>query len=108
MAGPVLPHMSAWCQRWRHRRHSWVHRRDGGFDARRYRVADLPESDARSFVEAHHCARSWPAARHRFGLVDRETDAVCGVLVLGVPMHPKVLTGPFPHLEPYVESLDLS
>jgi hypothetical protein len=50
---------------------------------------------------------NWPAARLRYGLLDRTDGSLCGVLVLGVPMHPNVLTRPFPDLEPYVQSLEL-
>jgi hypothetical protein len=45
---------SDWCQRWAARRHSWRHRSEGGFDASRYDVALLAESEARTFVEANH------------------------------------------------------
>lgn len=47
-------------------------------------------------------------ARLRYGMIDRADGALCGVLVLGIPMHPAVLTGPFPLLEPYRQSLELS
>lgn len=67
---------SDFCQRWRDRRHSWRHRSEGGFDARRYDVAPLIEADARAFVEVNHYAGTYPAARLRFGLTrDRSWSA---------------------------------
>jgi hypothetical protein len=103
-----LPHNAGVCQRWRHGHHSWIRRRHGGFDRHRYRVIALPEQPAKDFTLAHHYAASWPAARLRYGLRDREDGSVRGVLVLGVPMHPAVLTRPYPLLEPYRQSLELS
>ena len=41
---------SDYCQRWRARRHSWRHRSEGGFDARRYDVAARSEADAKAFI----------------------------------------------------------
>jgi hypothetical protein len=105
--GGLPPHRWPVCQRWRHHRHTWVRRRDGGFDRGRYQVVELPEAEAKRYVLAHHYAASWPAARLRYGLLDLTDGSLCGVLVLGVPMHPNVLTRPFPHLEPYVQSLEL-
>ncbi len=94
------------CQRWRDRRHSRRHRSEGGFDARRYDVAPLAESEARTFIRLNHYAASYPAARLRIGLYDGPW--LVGVAVLGVPMQRRVLTGVFPDLEPYAESLELS
>lgn len=52
---------SPWSQRWRDGKHSWQHLRDGGFDARRYRVDVISEeAPAKRFVLAHHYSRSWP------------------------------------------------
>jgi hypothetical protein len=42
-------------------RHSWRHRSEGGFDARRYDVAALPEADAKAFVAAIHYSGTHPA-----------------------------------------------
>jgi hypothetical protein len=97
---------SDFCQRWSGRRHSWRHRSEGGFDARRYDVGPLIEAHARAFVEANHYSASYPAARLRFGLYDGPW--LVGVAVLGVPMQRRVLTAVFPDLEPYAESLELS
>jgi hypothetical protein len=79
---------SAFCQRWRARRHSWRHRSEGGFDARRYDVVPLAEADARTFVATNHYSASYPAARLRFGLYDGPW--LVGVAVLGVPMQRRV------------------
>ncbi|WP_432983096.1 hypothetical protein [Dactylosporangium sp. CA-233914] len=103
----ALPHRSARCQRWASGRHRWVPRRDGGLDTRRYTIDELAEAEARQYTVAHHYTASWPAARLRYGLRTRADGRLCGVLVLGVPMHPAVLTRPFPGLEPYRQSLEL-
>jgi hypothetical protein len=104
----MLPHETAFSQRWRHGLATWQRRRDGGFDRHRYLVAAGDERAIRGFVQQHHYSAAWPAARLRFGLWDRSTGLLVGALVLGVPMHPAVLTGPFPELEPYQQSLELS
>ena len=119
----TLPGLDGWCQRWRERTPRWRHLHQGGFDARRYAVTVLDEATARAFCTAHHYSSAWPAARLRYGLIDLHGDGghvgqlgavsvaggtLVGVLVLGVPMHARVLLGPFPTLEPYHESLELS
>ncbi|WP_326809625.1 hypothetical protein OG533_39440 (plasmid) [Streptomyces sp. NBC_01186] len=100
------------CQRWRYRRHSWLRRREGGFDQSSYQARMLDHDVARRFVAEHHYSRSWPAVRLAVGLYATDPRAgregLVGVLALGVPMHPAVLTGPFPNLVPYRESLELS
>lgn len=119
----TLPGLDGWCQRWRERTPRWRHLHQGGFDARRYAVTVLDEATARAFCTAHHYSSAWPAARLRYGLVDLRDcgehvgaagavpvagGTLVGVAVLGVPMHVGVLSGPFPALEPYLESLELS
>jgi hypothetical protein len=96
---------SEWCQRWANRRHTWRHRSEGGFDARRYEVAELAEASARAFVEANHYSGSFPAARFSYGLFDGVW--LVGAAVLSVPVQAKVLTDVYPDLEPYDESLEL-
>jgi hypothetical protein len=73
-------------------------------------------------IQHAYLTGNWPAAKLRYGLVDRwpvdehtgsgtlwlPWGQLVGTPVLGVPMQRKVLTGPFPTLEPYHESLDLS
>ncbi|MDG4784905.1 hypothetical protein O7626_02985 [Micromonospora sp. WMMD1102] len=88
----------AFCQRWRGGNHTWRPVREGGFDQRRYRLEPVPEAAARRFVAEHHYSKSFPAARMSFGLL--EGDHLVGAVVLGVPMHPAVLTKPFPTLGP--------
>jgi len=94
------------CQRWRSRVPSWRHTSEGGFNPRAYAVARIDEEAARGFVVRHHYSRSYPAASLRFGLFER--GHLVGVAVLGVPMSRAVLAGPFPTLEPYRQSLELS
>jgi hypothetical protein len=86
----------AFCQRWRAGTPTWRPVHEGGFDARRYRVVPIPEAPARRFIEEHHYSHSFPASRMNFGLL--EGDHLVGAAVLGVPMHPAVLTKPFPTL----------
>jgi hypothetical protein len=95
-----------YCQRWLQRRSTWRHTSEGGFDPRRYRVLPLDEATARTFVTTHHYAASWPAAVHRYGLL--EAGHLVGVAVYAVPMSAKVLTGPLPTLTPYRQSLELA
>jgi hypothetical protein len=102
-----LAFTSGWCQRWDQRRHSWRHRSEGGFDPGRYLVQAIADPVAKAYVERHHYSASYPAARLRFGLFDRELAELVGVAVLSVPAQAKVLTCAFPHLEPYSESLEL-
>jgi hypothetical protein len=96
---------SAWCERWTDRRHAWRHLSDGGFDARRFNVAPLVEADAKAYVTRHHYSGTYPSARLRYGLYER--SELVGVAVLSVPVRSEVLTGVFPQLEPYTESLEL-
>lgn len=93
------------CQRWRDRRHSFLPVADGGFDRRRYEVAAVRDGIARQFIEQHHYAGSYVAAKHRFGIY--EGGLVVGVAVLSIPVQRAVLTATFPDLVPYTESLEL-
>jgi len=77
-------------------------------DPRRYRAVEVPHRDAREFVLTHHYSGSYPADRLRIGLVDRTDDRLAGVAVLAVPTNAAVLTGVFPELTPYTESLELA
>jgi hypothetical protein len=104
-APEVVP-ASDWCQRWTGGRHSWRHLSQGGFDASRYEVHALDERRAKAYVVAHHYSASYPSAKLRYGMFEGAT--LVGVLVLGIPMHPAVLTNPFPDLVPGEESMDLS
>ncbi|MEQ7008388.1 hypothetical protein ABN028_19625 [Actinopolymorpha sp. B17G11] len=93
-------------QRWRDGRHGWRPASEGGFNPDRYTVSEIGEPTAAAFVRRHHYSTSWPSARLRYGLHDG--PRLVGAIVLGVPMSKAVLTNPFPTLEPYVESLELS
>lgn len=97
---------SDYCQRWNHRQHTWRHRRDGGFDRDSYTVEALDEAIAKTYVTTHHYSGSYPAARLRYGLFD--AGELVGVAVFGIPVQTSVLTNPFPELEPFTESLELS
>lgn len=103
----MLHHLpDGYCQRWESRTHSWRHVSEGGFTPSAYEVAPLPERDARAFVTRHHYAASYPASRLRYGL-HATGGALVGVAVLSVPVRREVLTGVFPQLEAYRESLEL-
>jgi hypothetical protein len=81
-------------QRWRDRRSSY---RPAGepIQTRAYDVAPIAgDGAAKAFVERHHYARSYPAARFRFGLYRRGTLA--GVAVFSHPCNDAVLTNVFP------------
>ncbi|MGC4174368.1 hypothetical protein [Demequina sp.] len=98
------------CQRWDRGRHSFVRTSDGGFNPSRYRVEPIDELTAKTYVTTHHYSRTYPAAARRYGLFHDpdDTRTLVGVAVFGIPAQARVLTGPFPHLEPYRESLELS
>lgn len=79
------------CQRWHERRPRY---RPPGevIDPSRYGVEVIPESDARPFVERHHYAGSYPAARLAVGLMRARrwiTPELVGVAVFSVPMQPR-------------------
>ncbi len=98
-------------QRWRHGVHHWRPVHEGGFDPRRYGVAELDERTAQMFSLRHHYSAAWPATKHRYGLYDLRGAAepsLVGVIALGIPMSNRVLTNPFPTLVPNYESLELS
>jgi len=112
MVHPASPASTA-CQRWTLGRHSWRHLSEGGFDARRFTVDEIPEAVARAFVHQHHYSGSYPAARLAWGLFTDDEKltldgaGLVGVAVLSVPMRAAVLTNVFPELEPFTESLEL-
>jgi hypothetical protein len=95
-----------WCQRWRGGEHTWRHRSEGGFDPTPYTVEVVAEAVAKSYVLANHYSGTFPASSRRIGLF--RGDDLVGVAVLGIPVQAAVLSGTFPDLEPYVESLELS
>ena len=95
---------SAFCQRWRNGRHTF--RSDPHFDPDAYTVEPVTEAAAKAFVMEHHYSVTYPSVSKRYGLF--LDDWLVGVMILGIPVQEKVLTGPLPDLEPYVESLELS
>ncbi|MEV6525011.1 hypothetical protein AB0M43_23945 [Longispora sp. NPDC051575] len=118
---PTSTDAAGWCQRWLHGRQSWRHRSEpGGFDRDRYAIVPVDYEPARRFVTGHHYSATWPVDQLRYGLLDVTGPApstaelavdgqrLVGVIVLGVPMNKAVLTGPFPTLVPYRESMDLA
>lgn len=81
------------CQRWRERRPRY---RPPGevIDTSRYGVEVIEERDARPFVERHHYAGSYPAARLAVGLLRARRWVVpelVGVAVFSVPMQPRAI-----------------
>ncbi|MEU9744804.1 hypothetical protein [Streptomyces niveus] len=108
-----------YAQRWTFGVPSWRHVSEGGFRRERYEVVPIDEETARRYVTDHHYLSGWPAAIHRFGLLDTRAEpgpgdltveglALVGVTVLASPMNEKVLTRCFPRLVPYAESAELA
>ena len=96
-------------QRWDARQQLWRPAEEP-FAPSRYEVIELKYGAAKDFVTAHHHLANWSNDRLRYGLMDTtgEQPRLVGVAVVGIPMHPKVLTNPFPRLTPYYESVELS
>ena len=95
-------------QRWRRGRDRWVQPDGPRFVPARYEVDAIDESMSRPFIETHHYAHSYPAARFAYGLFDTWVGELVGVAVYAVPVNVAVLTGPFPALTPYEQSIELS
>jgi hypothetical protein len=70
-------------------------------------VSTVDEASARAFIRQHHYSHSYPAAIHRLAMRDTGGTLV-GIAVFGVPATARVLTGPFPELQPYREAVELS
>lgn len=76
-------------QRWRERRDTY---RPAGevIDVRRHEVALIADDGpAKAFVTAHHYSGTYPAARYRVGLYER--DELVGVAVFSHPSNPLAL-----------------
>lgn len=58
-----------------------------------YEVAEIPDREARTFVESHHYSRDFPASRFRFGLMRR--GALVGVAVFSQPVNDRSVTNLF-------------
>jgi hypothetical protein len=98
--------VSEYTQRWRNRKHAWRHTSEDGFNPRLYTVEPiLTDNEAKVFVEQHHYSGSYPAAKYRYGLYDKE--GLVGVAVLSVPSRNEVLTSVFPDLLANSESVEL-
>jgi hypothetical protein len=98
------------CQRWSPGRvQSWRRPEDGGFDPARYGVVKVVRKTAKAYVTSRHYSGTYVAARLPYGLYDltESTPRLVGVAALSVPTSKRVLTGVFPGLEPYQESLEL-
>lgn len=91
-----IDEIAAACQRWLNGQHSWRRPEDGGFNAAQYTVEPITEKVARAFVLVHHYSRTYPAGRLQYGMFDG--DRICGVAVIGQPMHPQVTGKVFPTL----------
>lgn len=103
------PALSPWCQRWSEHQPRWTHPNGARFSPARYGVAPLADVAARAFCTRHHYAGSaYPAALRRYGLTDRDTGQLVGVAVIAAPVAARVLTGPFPTLEPYRQGAELA
>lgn len=98
------------CQRWAvGRRQAWVRPEGGYFEPGGYGVDRVTSTTAKAFVTGHHYSGTFPADRLNYGLFDlaAASPALVGVATLSVPTSKPVLTGMFPGLEPYEESLEL-
>ena len=93
------------CMRWTGSRQSWRRRRDGGFDADRYEVREIPEREAKPFVRENHYLGSMPSVRRCYGLYEAGALLV-GVAVLSYPQSEKTIPAAFPELPP-IEAADL-
>lgn len=94
-------------QRWAYGTPRWVQPVDGVFQPIGWTVERIQIGMARPFVEAHHYSAAMPATRFCYGLHSPDRQ-LAGVAVYGIPASKQVLTIPFPDLEPYVESIELS
>lgn len=83
------------CQRWREGSACLRPSREV-VNTRGLEVVELDERTAKAFVERHHYARSYPAARRRVGLFDH--GELAGVAVFSRPFRAEVLTNAFPML----------
>jgi hypothetical protein len=99
------------CQRWSPGGiPSWRRPEDGGFDPGRYGVKEIDEDEAREFVMGIHYSKAWLATLRRYGMFDlrgEDGPRLVGAAILSSPMNEKVLTKPFPRLEPYTESAEV-
>lgn len=62
-------------------------------DPKLYDVAEIPEAAAKDFVITNHYSGTYPAARRRFGLFDRQ--GLAGVAVFSHPCNERTITNVF-------------
>jgi hypothetical protein len=92
------------CQRWREGSSCFRPAREL-IDTSRLEVVEIDELAAKAFVETHHYSRRFPAARFRFGLLDR--GELAGAAVFSRPFTPAVITNAFPWLEDVDQGAEL-
>lgn len=76
--------------RWRLGRNFWRHDRDEGFRPSDYRVDEIEDRDARSFVLQQHYSGSYPFAQARFGFF--RGARLVGVAVFSTPISSSALS----------------
>ena len=94
-------------QRWNAGHIRWARPDRPLFNPAGYTVDTATRPEAAAFVHQHHYSKAYPAAKKAYKLRDPD-GMIVGVAVFAVPASAKVLTGPFPNLEPYVETIELS
>lgn len=92
------------CQRWTEGRASYRPAREV-IDPSRFEVVEIDELTAKRFVTTHHYSRRYPAARFRFGLLDR--GELAGVAVFSRPFRAEVITNAIPWLDDVDEGAEL-
>lgn len=98
----LVEQLALFGQRWQQRRASY---RPAGepFDPSRYAVDLIEEREAKAFVLRHHYSGSYPAARFRAGVFNKEPFGrarLVGVGVFSVPMNQRTVPSYFPDLQP--------
>jgi hypothetical protein len=87
------PPLPLTCQRWNRGRDRYRPAHET-INPSEYDVQVIPEAVAKVFVEKHHYAHSYPAARFRVGLFHKTAvtrEALVGAAVFSVPMSPRAI-----------------
>lgn len=84
------------CQRWREGSSCMRPAREV-VSTRELEVVEIDELTAKAFIERHHYSRRYPAARRRFGLIQR--GELAGAAIFSRPFRAEVLTNAFPLLD---------
>lgn len=79
-------------QRWKNKKPVYKPLRDY-FNRKDFEIETIDEQTAKAFILSTHYARSYPAARRRFGLFEKGN--LVGAIVYGHPMSEKVITNVF-------------